>query len=100
MSFRVSLFRSQALLFSGYFVYNGVMTKLAQEAARLVEMLPEDKAQALLDYARYLVERADEEEWERKFSDAKYRPKLTALMEQVEREIAAGRTESLDPERL
>lgn len=67
------------------------MTKLAQEAAQLVEMLPEDKAQALLDYARYLVEKADDEEWERKFSDPKYRPRRTALMEQVEREIAAGR---------
>jgi hypothetical protein len=76
------------------------MTKLAQEAAQLVEMLPEDKAQALVDYARYLVEKADDEEWERKFSDPKYRPKLTALMEQVEREIAAGRTELLDPDRL
>lgn len=63
-------------------------------------MLPEDKAQALVDYARYLVEKADDEEWERKFSDPKYRPKLTALMEQVEREIAAGRTELLDPDRL
>jgi hypothetical protein len=76
------------------------MTKLAQEAAQLIDMLPDDKAQALLDYARYLVERAEEEEWERKFSDTRYRPKLMALMEQVEREIAAGRTEPLDPDRL
>jgi hypothetical protein len=76
------------------------MTKLAEEAARLVEMLPDDKAQALLEYARYLVEKADDEEWERKFSDPRYRPKLTALMEEVEREIAAGQTEPLDPQRL
>ncbi len=76
------------------------MTKLAEEAARLVDMLPEDKAQALLEYARYLADRADEEEWERKFADEKYRPRLTAMMEDVEREIAAGQTEPLDPERL
>jgi hypothetical protein len=76
------------------------MTKLAQEAARLVEMLPEDKAQALLEYARYLVDKADDEEWDRKFSDPQYRPKLSALMEQVEREIAAGRTEPLNLDRL
>lgn len=76
------------------------MTKLAEEAARLVEMLPEDKAQALLDYARYLAEKADEEEWGRRFADPGYRPKLLALMEEVEREIAAGQTELLDPERL
>ncbi len=76
------------------------MTKLAEEAARLVEMLPEDKAQALLEYARYLVEKADEEEWERKFTDPRYRPKLTGLMEEVEREIAAGQAEPLDAEHL
>jgi hypothetical protein len=76
------------------------MTKLAEEAARLVDMLPEEKAQALLEYARYLAEKADEEEWERQFADPKYRPKLQALMEEVEREIAAGQTEPLDLERL
>jgi hypothetical protein len=76
------------------------MTKLAEEAARLVDMLPKDKALALLEYARYLAEKADEEEWERKFADPKYRPKLLALMDEVEREIAAGQTELLDPERL
>jgi hypothetical protein len=76
------------------------MTKLAEEAARLAELLPEDKAQALLVYARYLGEKADEEEWERKFADPQYQPKLQALMEEVEREIAAGQTEPLDPKRL
>ena len=45
-------------------------------------------------------EKADEEEWERKFADPRYRPKLRALMEEVEREIAAGQTEPLDLERL
>jgi hypothetical protein len=76
------------------------MTKLVEEAARLVAMLPEDKAQALLEYARYLVDKADEEEWERRFSDAKYRPKFSATLQEVESEIAAGQTEPLDPTRL
>jgi hypothetical protein len=76
------------------------MTKLAEEAARIVEMLPEDKAQALLEYARYLIEKADEEAWERRFTDPKYSPKLTAMMQEVEQEIAAGQTEQLDPNRL
>ena len=81
-------------------IYNMAMTKLAEEAARLVDMLPEDKAKALLEYARYLADKADEEEWERKFADPKYRPKLMAMMEEVEREIAAGQSEPLDPNRL
>src|ERR1041385_1232776 len=80
--------------------YNLTMTKLAEEVARLVNMLPEDKAQALLEYARYLAEKADEEECERKFADPKCRPKLSALMGEVEREIAAGQSEPLDLERL
>ena len=56
------------------------MTKLAEEAARIVEMLPEDKAQALLEYARYLVEKADEEAWEQRFTDPRYSPKLNAML--------------------
>jgi hypothetical protein len=76
------------------------MTKLAEEAAQLIEMLPDDKAQALLEFARYLVDKADEEEWQKRFSDPTYRPKLAAMLEEVEREIAAGRTEPLDPKRL
>jgi hypothetical protein len=76
------------------------MTKLAEEAARLVEMLPQDKAQALLEYARYLVEKSDEEAWERRFTDPRYSPKLAAMMQEVEQEIAAGQTEPFDPNRL
>jgi hypothetical protein len=72
------------------------MTKLAEEAARLVELLPEDKAQALIEYARYLADKADEEAWERRFNDPKYRPRLSAVMQEVEREIAAGQAEPLD----
>lgn len=76
------------------------MTEIAEETARLVELLPEDKARALLDYARYLAEKADEEEWQRKFTDPRYRPRLSAMVAEVEREIAAGLDEPLDPDRL
>lgn len=72
------------------------MTKIAQEAAELVDLLPPDKAQALMEYARYLAEKADQEEWERKFSDPKYAPKLNAMKEVVDREIAAGNAKPLD----
>jgi hypothetical protein len=73
---------------------------LAKEAARLVDLLPQEKAKAVLDYAHYLVEKADEEEWERKWADPRYQPKLSGLMAEVEREIAAGQDEPLDPQRL
>ncbi len=76
------------------------MTKLAEEAAKLIDSLPPDKARALLDYARYLAEHVDEEEWDRKFSDSKYAKKFGALIAEVDREIAQGKTEPLDPSRL
>jgi hypothetical protein len=74
------------------------MNALTEEAVRLIETLPEDKARALLEFARYLAEKADEEAWERKFADPRYRPRLAAVMEEVEQEIAAGRTTALDLE--
>lgn len=76
------------------------MNTLVEEAVRIVESLPPDKAQALLEYARYLAEKAEEEAWERRFTDPKYAPKLTALMAEVEQDIAAGKSEPLDPNRL
>jgi hypothetical protein len=76
------------------------MKPLAQEAARLVEALPREKAQALIEYARYLAEKADDEEWDRKFSDPRYAPKLKKLMARVEREIRTGATEPLAIDRL
>jgi hypothetical protein len=72
------------------------MTTLAQEAAKLVDALPADKAQALIEYARYLAEKADEEAWDNKFGDAKYAPKLKTLMSDVEAEIAAEKDSALE----
>jgi len=76
------------------------MTSLAREAARLVDSLPREKARALIEYARYLADKAGEEEWDRQFSEPKYRRKFRALVAQVERDIAAGKTEPLDLDRL
>lgn len=71
------------------------MTQLAKVTAQLVDMLPPKKRQALFDYARYLVERTDEEEWDRQFSSPHHRPKLKALMSRVERELAEGKSRPL-----
>ena len=49
---------------------------VVQETARIVKSWPAEKAEALLDYATYLAERAEEAEWDRRFSDPKYQPKL------------------------
>jgi hypothetical protein len=76
------------------------MTKLAEEAAQLVESLPPEKAQALVEYGRYLADKADEEAWERRLQDPRYASKLRGAMAEAESEIAAGRSEPLDPERL
>jgi len=76
------------------------MKSLAKEAARLVESLPTEKAQALIEFARYRADRAEEEAWDRKFGDPRHAPELKALMAQVESDIAAGKTDLLDPQRL
>jgi hypothetical protein len=76
------------------------MTKLAQEAAKLVDSLPPDKAQALLEYARFLAEKADEEGWDCKTSDPKYAAKINKLAQEVDKQIAAGKAEPLDTSRL
>jgi hypothetical protein len=76
------------------------MSTTAQEAARLVESLPPQKAEAVLEFARYLAEKEDEEEWDRRLSSAKYVPKLQSRLAKVDREIAAGQAKPLDVERL
>jgi hypothetical protein len=53
----------------------------------LVDSLPDDKAQALIEYARYLAEKADEEAWEQQLDDPKYEGKLSATLAEVEAEI-------------
>ena len=71
-----------------------------KETAHIAESLPADKAESLLDYAKYLAERAEEAEWDRRFSDPKYDAKFNALLSEVEVEIAAGRTEPFHLDRL
>ena len=76
------------------------MTKIAEEAAALLDSLSEEKAREVLDFARYLVERADEEAWEKSFSDPRNAKKLREAGEQALRDLREGRTEPLDPEKL
>jgi hypothetical protein len=72
----------------------------ADEMTQILAVLPAEKAQALLEYARYLAEQAETEAWDRRFHDPKYAPKLKTLMAEVEGEIAAGNTQPLDLNQL
>ena len=74
--------------------------QMAEEAARLVDAMPLEKAQALLEFARYLADRADEDAWERRLGDPQYATKLGSMLSEARREIAEGKAEALDPNRL
>ncbi len=76
------------------------MNALADEVAKLVQTLPVDKAQAVIDYARSLAEKADDEQWERRLGDPKYAPKLKAMADEALAEYRAGLTQPLDPEQM
>lgn len=76
------------------------MNTLAEEAARIVDTLPAEKAQALLEYARYLAEKADEEVWRSQFDNPNYATKLTRMAEEALAEYRAGQTQPLEPDKL
>ena len=73
---------------------------IAEQTAKLVESLPPDKAETVLEFARLLAERADDEEWDRQFKRAATSPKFKAFLEKVEREIAEGKGTPLDLDQL
>lgn len=66
------------------------MSMLAQETAQILENLPPDKAQALLEYARYMAEKGDKEQWDRRSSDPKYAAKLKQMADGALAEFHAG----------
>ncbi len=76
------------------------MTILAKEAARMVDDLPFEKAKAVVEYARYLAEKAEDEAWERRFTAAKHTNKFKAFLKTVDRQIAGGKAKLLDLRRL
>jgi len=76
------------------------MTKLSDEAAQIIESLPVDKAQALLEYARYLAETDDREQWKRRFGDSRYEPKLRQMADESLKEFRSGQTEPLKPDEM
>jgi hypothetical protein len=67
-----------------------------EEIIQVCNALPEDKQAELVDFARFLLARQDDEAWERRLSDPQRRPRLDAFL----RESAAEGDEPLDPSRL
>jgi predicted Zn-dependent protease len=76
------------------------MSTTSEETARIAASLPPDKAEALLEFARYLAEKADEQEWDRRFSDPRYSAKLTKMADEARTEFHTGQTQPLDPDSM
>jgi hypothetical protein len=79
---------------------NNKSMSVAEEIVSIVEQLPPDKAQSVLDFARYLAEKHADAEWEKRLAIAHTQPKFRALVEEAERDDAAGRSEPMDFDKL
>lgn len=73
------------------------MTAAAKELVEIVDGLPEEKARAVVDFARFLQQQAGDREWERIISEQHAYPKLDKFVAEALRE---GPAEPLDPGKL
>ena len=73
------------------------MSSAAQELMSIVDGLPEDKARAVVDFARFLQQQSGDREWERIIAERRTYPKLEQFAAASLREDAA---EPLDPAKL
>lgn len=81
------------------------MGEIAEELVRISEELPPQKADQLLDFARFLKQQAQvdaaegegDAAWEGIIKDARPRPKLAAFVKEA---LAEGEAEPLDLKRL
>ena len=73
------------------------MSSAAQELIAILDGLPEDKARAVVDFARFLQQQAGDREWERILTERRTYPKLEQFAAASLREGAA---EPLDPAKL
>ena len=68
----------------------------AMEIAKLCDALPPDKREEVADFARFLLARQQDEQWEALIADPKPRPRLDAFL----RESATEADQALDLRRL
>jgi hypothetical protein len=73
------------------------MSSETEELIRICEALPEGKRAEVADFAKFLLEREDDERWERVIADKTPRPKLEAF---IEASRAEGGEEALDPDQM
>jgi len=72
------------------------MSTATEEIIQVCEALPPDKQSEVIDFARFLLARQDDERWEQLLAAPQTRPRLDAFL----RESAAEGDEPLDPRRL
>jgi hypothetical protein len=72
------------------------MSSTTEEIIQVCEALPDDKRAELVDFARFLLARQEDEAWEKRLAYPQRRPRLDAFL----RDSAAEGDEPLDPKRL
>ncbi len=72
------------------------MSTATEEIIQVCEALPPDKQSEVIDFARFLLARQDDERWEQLLAAPQTRPRLDAFL----RESAAEGDEPLVPRRL
>jgi hypothetical protein len=73
---------------------------VAEETAAVVEQLAPEQARSVLEFARFLAERQADNQWEQRLSTAHELPKFRNFIAEAERELAAGRSEPMDLDKL
>lgn len=72
------------------------MSSTTEEIIQVCQALPEDKQAEVVDFARFLLARQDDEAWERRLAEPRRRPRLDQFL----RESASEGDQPLDPNRL
>jgi hypothetical protein len=71
-----------------------------QELNELCAQLPAEKTATLLEFARFLAEKADDNRWDQRLEAAADSPKFRALVASADEAIARGEAEPLDIDKL
>ena len=70
------------------------MSADTQELIRLCEALPEDERREVIDFARFLLDRREDDAWERAIAQTQSRPKLDEFVRQA---LTAGLARGVAP---
>jgi len=75
------------------------MTSVSETISRMIEILPQEAQERLLDrFLPIISEISDEIEWDTAFEDTK--DKLASIAKRVKKEVVQGKTEPMDYGRL